>query len=38
MIYKFKGVFTLDIEETLKTKQRTWKKISDEINLKEYFI
>lgn len=37
MIYKFKGVFDLDEEETIKTNKRTWKKISDEINLKQYF-
>lgn len=36
-IYKFKGVFILDIDTTLKTNIRTWKKISDEINLKVYF-
>jgi very-short-patch-repair endonuclease len=37
MIYKFKGVFDLDEEETVKTNKRTWKKISDEIDLKQYF-
>jgi len=37
MIYKFKGVFDLDVERTLKTSQRTWKKISDEIDLNKYF-
>ena len=37
MIYKFKGVFDLDEEETIKTNKRTWKIISDEINLKQYF-
>lgn len=37
MIYKFKGVFKLDVEETLKTNQRTWKKVSDEIDLGKYF-
>ena len=36
-IYKFKGVFVLDKEETLNTNIRTWKKIADEINLKIYF-
>ena len=37
MIYKFKGVFKLNVEETLKTNKRAWKKESDEIDLRKYF-
>lgn len=37
MIYKFMGVFDLNIKETIKTNRRTWKKVSNEINLKQYF-
>ena len=37
MIYKFKGVFDLDEERTLNSSQRTWKKISNEIDLSKYF-
>lgn len=37
MIYKFKGVFVLNIEETIKNNQRTWKKISDEVDLNVFF-
>lgn len=37
MIYKFKGVFDLDTTETIKSNKRTWKKISNEIDLKQYF-
>jgi len=35
-IYKFKGVFELDKEKTLKLNKRTWIKINDEINLSIY--
>lgn len=37
MIYKFKGVFVLNKEETIKNNKRTWKKISDEIDLGKYY-
>lgn len=37
MIYKFKGVFNLDKEKTIRNNQRTWKKISDDIDLNMFF-
>lgn len=37
MIYKFKGVFILDLEQSISRNIRIWKRVSDEIDLKEFF-
>lgn len=37
MIYKFKGVFELDVKESINKNIRIWKRISDSINLKVFF-
>ena len=37
LAYKFKGVFILDLDKTIKFNQRTWIKVSDEIELYKFF-
>jgi very-short-patch-repair endonuclease len=36
-MYRFRGVFELDKEATIKEKKRVWRKIDDRIELKKYF-
>lgn len=37
MIYKFKGVFELDLEQSKINNIRVWKRVASEIDLKEFF-
>lgn len=36
-MYKFKGIYILDKEKSIKLKKRTWKKIGDNVDLTIYF-
>ena len=36
-MYRFKGIFEVDKEATVKEQKRVWRKVGNRVELKQYF-